>query len=453
MEVAGAVARTYSAGYLLDPELHQVLDGALTEGTGDELHILDPTTGEVLARGAAAGPREVDAAVKSARRAHERSWGKVAGLTRTRHLLALARALSDHADELAAVEALDLGTPLRQAREQSVAVAQAHLLHHAGWADKLLHAGLGPAPDGGSPRPAGVSLHLLSRTACLSDVVRTVAAALGTGCTVVVVAPAATPLASLALGRLALQVGLPPGVLTVLTAPSSSWPLLVNHRGFDVLTCTGSAPAAATLARAMVGLAAPLHTDVRSDDVVIALDDGDSTRNAAVQRVVSGICMHGHRPAGSLRLLVPTADVASTLDRLRPRLAALTVGDPLAPATEVGPLPDLALLDDAHAVLATAAQCWTAPAAIPTTGWFLAPGLTVEATRQARGPVVQVNGYTDAEHLRRLVGGDRHATVRLLGGEPTAARAIGASLRGLTTVGTRPCTTTGFVGPAGYLGG
>ncbi|MEO6880460.1 MAG: aldehyde dehydrogenase family protein [Mycobacteriaceae bacterium] len=460
MEVAGAVARTDAAGGLLDPLLRQVLDGALVEGSGDEVVIVDPTTSEVLARGPVAGVREVDLAVKTARRAQDRLWGRVAGLVRTRHMLALARLVADHADEMAALEALDTGTPLRQVHERGISTAQAHLLHHAGWADKLVHAGLGAPTDGGNPRPAGVSLHLFGRAASLSDVVRTVAPALGTGCTVVVAAPETTPLATLALGRLALQAGLPPGVLTVLAVNSSTWPRLIGRDAFDVVTSTGSASAAATAQRALVGTATRLHTDVRGDQVVIALGEDDPTRNAAVAHAVSGLCTHGRRLAGALRLLVPAPDLDATLDQLRTRLAALVVGDPLAPTTDVGPLADLALLDDA--ALTAAPRSWTAVTPIPSTGSFLAPSfvapcLVADAdgttTGRAPGPVLLVDGYVDLEHLRRLVGGDRHATLRLMSADPASAQALGTSLRGRTTVGTDHCPEPGLIRPTGYLGG
>ena len=122
------------------------IDGEFVDGGGEPLKTINPATEEVLAEVGTAAPADVERAVAAARRAHDQVWGPMPGAERAKYIYRIARIMAERSRELAVLETLDNGKPIRESRDVDVPTASAHLFHHAGWADKLEYAGLGPAP-------------------------------------------------------------------------------------------------------------------------------------------------------------------------------------------------------------------------------------------------------------------------------------------------------------------
>ena len=194
----------------LQPTYRPFVNGKFVDGSGS-MKTLNPATEEVLAEVGTASSDDVDRAVSAARRAYESTWGPMPGAERAKYLFRIARIVAERARELAVLETLDNGKPIRESRDVDVPTAAAHLFHHAGWADKLEYAGLGP-----QPRPLGVVGAVIPWNFPLLMAAWKVAPALATGNTIVLKPAETTPLTALVLAEIAAEAGLPDGVLNVL---------------------------------------------------------------------------------------------------------------------------------------------------------------------------------------------------------------------------------------------
>ncbi|MGH8922650.1 MAG: aldehyde dehydrogenase family protein, partial [Actinomycetes bacterium] len=180
------------------------VDGTFTEGGGEPLATINPATGKVLAEIGTASSADVEHAVRAARRAYDRVWSRMPGAERAKYLFRIARLVQERSGELAVLESLDTGRPIRDSRERLVPAAAAHVFHHAGWADKLAYAGYGP-----DPRPLGVTGQIIGPDTALLTAAGTIAPALACGNTVVLKPAESTPLTALVLAEICQQADLP----------------------------------------------------------------------------------------------------------------------------------------------------------------------------------------------------------------------------------------------------
>ncbi|MDX6579512.1 MAG: aldehyde dehydrogenase, partial [Gaiellales bacterium] len=187
------------------------VNGEFREGAGDTVPTIDPSTGMPLADVSEAGLADVDAAVAAARYAYDSVWGRMPGRERAKYLFRIARAMQERARELAVLESLDNGKPIREARDVDIPLAAAHFFYYAGWADKLEHAGYGP-----SPRPIGVAAQIIPWNFPLLMAAWKIAPALATGNTVVLKPAETTPLTALTLAEIIAECDLPPGVVNII---------------------------------------------------------------------------------------------------------------------------------------------------------------------------------------------------------------------------------------------
>ena len=125
------------------PTYRPFVDGAFVDGGGEALKTVNPATEEVLAEVGTASEQDVDRAVAAARRAFEKTWGPMPGAERAKYLYRIARIVAERSRELAVLETLDNGKPIRESRDVDLPLVAAHFFYHAGWADKLDHAGYG----------------------------------------------------------------------------------------------------------------------------------------------------------------------------------------------------------------------------------------------------------------------------------------------------------------------
>src|SRR5471030_2836406 len=217
---------------------------------GSTFKTISPSSEEVLAEVTQASEADVERAVRAARKAFEGPWGRLPGAERGKYLFRIARILQERARELAVLESLDNGKPIRESRDVDVPLAAAHFFYYAGWADKLEHAGFGA-----NPKPVGVAAQVIPWNFPLLMLAWKIAPALACGNTVVLKPAETTPLTALAFAEICQQADLPPGVVNIVTGAGETGRALVTHPGIDKVAFTGSTEVGKEIARAC----APTH--------------------------------------------------------------------------------------------------------------------------------------------------------------------------------------------------
>ncbi|WP_300016701.1 aldehyde dehydrogenase family protein [Pseudonocardia sp.] len=386
----------------VSPTYRPFVDGRFVDGGGEALKTVNPATEEVLAEVGTASAEDVDRAVAAARRAYEKTWGPMRGAERAKYLFRIARIVAERSRELAVLETLDNGKPIRESRDVDVPTASAHLFHHAGWADKLGHAGLGS-----DPRPVGVVGAVIPWNFPLLMAAWKVAPALACGNTIVLKPAETTPLTALVLAEIAAEAGLPDGVLNVLPGAGDVGAALVAHAGLDKVAFTGSTDVGRSIQRQLAGTGRRLTLELGGKAANIVYDD--AALDQAVEGVVDGIFFNqGHVCCAGSRLLVQESVAEEFSELLLRRIETLRVGDPLDKNTDVGAINSRAQLARIDALVAAGdaegAVRWTSPCPLPERGLYFPPTVFsgVEQTmRVAReeifGPVLSVLTFRTPE--------------------------------------------------------
>jgi aldehyde dehydrogenase (NAD+) len=371
------------------------IDGAFVDGPGESFKSINPATEEVLADVALAGAAEVDAAVRAARAAFETTWGPMPGRDRAKYLFRIARLIQERARELAVLESLDNGKPIRESRDVDLPLVAAHFFYYAGWADKLEHAGYGA-----DPRPLGVAAQVIPWNFPLLMLAWKIAPALACGNTVVLKPAETTPLTALLFAEICQQADLPPGVVNIITGAGETGRMLVEHPGVDKVAFTGSTEVGRAIARAVAGTPKSLTLELGGKAANIVFDD--AAVDQAVEGIVNGIFFNqGHVCCAGSRLLVQESIAEDLLASLKRRMAQLRVGDPLDKNTDIGAINSAAQLARIRELSeigsAEGAERWSPPCELPARGFWFAPTIftgVTQAHRIAReeifGPVLSV---------------------------------------------------------------
>jgi aldehyde dehydrogenase (NAD+) len=399
----GAVPES-SAVAQVKPSYGPFVDGRAVDG-GDVRVTRNPATDEPLAEVGTAGPADVDGAVTAARRAHDGAWGVLAGPERARLLFRIAGAVAGRARELAVLETLDTGRPVRATRDVDLPLAAAYLQSCAGWADKLPYAGHGP-----DPRPVGVVGVLVESRSPLLAAVRRIAPALACGNAVVLVPDADAPLSALVLAQVVAEAGLPAGVLNVLPTVDRHSVAALAQADVDAVVVTASQRTCREVAGDVAGTGRRLALEPDGRTVHVVHDD--APLDQAVDGVADGL-------GTDQQVLVAEAVAEEFGELLRERLAGLRVGDPLDRNTDVGPVGTAERRERAEALAAAAdeegAHRTTSPAALPGRGLFVAPTLFTDvaptmrlAREEVTGPLLPVLTFrTPAEAVATASAGRR----------------------------------------------
>jgi len=321
-------------GLLIGSERPQALDGRM-------FATLDPASGQEIAQVAHAAAADVDLAVAAARAAFEGPWAALPPAARGRLIGDLADAVDAHAEELAQIESLDNGKPVKLAQYVDVLGTAGHLRYFAGWPTKI-EGNVLPvtAPNMlcyTRREPVGVCAQIVPWNFPLLMTAWKIAPALAAGCTIVLKPAEQTPLSALRLGELALEVGFPPGVLNILTGDGSTGAALVDHAGVDKIAFTGSTAVGREIG-AKAGHALKrmtLELGGKSPNVILPDADIDAAIKGAYQAIYfnSGQACN----AGS-RLFVPADRYDEVIGALAERAAATRIGPGLDTATQLGPL-------------------------------------------------------------------------------------------------------------------
>jgi aldehyde dehydrogenase (NAD+) len=377
------------------PSYGLFVDGEFVDGSGESFKTVNPATEEVLSEVAAGTDADVDRAVRAARRAFTRVWGPMRPADRGKYLFRIARLLQERAREFAVLESLDNGKPIRESRDVDVPLAAAHFFYHAGWADKLDWAGLGPGP-----RPLGVAGQVIPWNFPLLMLAWKVAPALATGNTVVLKPAETTPLTALLFAEVCRQADLPPGVVNIVTGAGDTGRAVVEHADVDKVAFTGSTEVGRSIARAVAGTGKKLTLELGGKAANIVFDDAPIDQ--AVEGIVQGVFFNqGHVCCAGSRLLVQESVHDEVIASLQRRIGTLRLGDPLDKNTDIGAInsaEQLARIRELSDVgEAEGASRWQPACELPERGYWFPPTVFTDvspAHRIARdevfGPVLSV---------------------------------------------------------------
>ncbi|WP_127358877.1 aldehyde dehydrogenase family protein [Actinacidiphila soli] len=389
------------------PSYGLFIDGEFTEAAdGKVFKTVSPSSEEVLSEVAQAGEADVDRAVKAARKAFT-TWSAIPGAERAKYLFRIARIIQERSRELAVLETLDNGKPIRETRDADLPLVAAHFFYYAGWADKLDHAGYGA-----NPKPLGVAGQVIPWNFPLLMLAWKIAPALATGNTVVLKPAETTPLSALFFADICRQAGLPKGVVNILPGYGDAGAALVGHPDVNKVAFTGSTAVGKAIARSIAGTHKKVTLELGGKGANIVFDDAPIDQ--AVEGIVNGIFFNqGQVCCAGSRLLLQESVADEVLDALKRRLSTLRIGDPLDKNTDVGAINSAEQLARITALAdsgeAEGAERWSPACELPSSGYWFAPTLftgVTQAHRIAReeifGPVLSVLTFrTPAEAVEK----------------------------------------------------
>src|SRR6476620_8517587 len=338
---------------------------------GSAFKTVNPATEEVLAEVAEAGSGDVDHAVRAARRAHTRTWSRLSGRERGKYLFRIARIIQERSRELAVLESLDNGKPIKESRDVDLPLVAAHFFHYAGWADKLSYAGLGP-----DPQPLGVCAQVVPWNFPLLMLAWKIAPALAAGNTVVLKPAETTPLSALVFAEICQQADLPPGVVHIVTGAGATGQALGEHHDVDKVAFTGSTEVGKLIARAVGGTRKKVTLELGGKAANVVFDD--APLDQAVEGIVRGVFFNqGHVCCAGTRLLLQESVADEVTAKLWDRMRLLRVGDPLDKNTDVGAINSAEQLERIEALVAAGAEEGavrrTIDCDLPDRGYWFAP--------------------------------------------------------------------------------
>ncbi|HEY9484660.1 MAG TPA: aldehyde dehydrogenase family protein [Micromonosporaceae bacterium] len=368
---------------------------------------VNPATEEPLAEIVDAGPSDVDRAVVAARLAYDRVWSRMPGKDRAKYLFRIARLIQERGRELAVLESIDNGKPIRESRDVDIPLVAAHFFYYAGWADKLAYAGFGA-----DPRPIGVAGQVIPWNFPLLMLSWKIAPALAAGNTVVLKPAETTPLTALAFAEICQQAELPPGVVNIVTGAGDTGRALVEHAGIDKVAFTGSTEVGRAIAKSVAGTTKRVTLELGGKAANIVFEDAPIDQ--AVEGIVNGIFFNqGHVCCAGSRLLLQESIADELLDSLKRRMSQLRLGDPLDKNTDIGAINSAAQLARIRELSEVGARegglSWSSPCDLPPRGFWFAPTIFTgvsQAHRIAReeifGPVLAVLTFrTPAEAVEK----------------------------------------------------
>ncbi len=375
------------------------IDGAFREPrSGRSIETINPATESSLSRISEADAADVNLAVVAARKALK-NWRRVPALERAKYLYRIARRIQERARELAVLETMDNGKPIRESRDEDVPQAAAHFFHHAGWCDKLRWAC--PTANGSAPEPIGVCGQIIPWNFPLMMAAWKIAPALACGNTVVLKPAETTSLTALRLAEILQEIDLPPGVVNIITGAGETGRELVSHGDVDKIAFTGSTDVGRAIASTVAGTKKRLTLELggKSPNIIFA----DAAIDQAVEGIVSSIWANqGQVCCAGSRLLVEESVADEVIEKLRLRMRSLRVGDPLDKNTDVGAINSRAQLDRIESFIklgvAEGAQRHdVSDVALPSKGFWCKPCFFTEvqpahtiAREEIFGPVLAV---------------------------------------------------------------
>ena len=375
--------------------------------SGKYFDTINPATEEKIASIAEANDKDVDKAVKAARKAYNEVWSKMPASERGKYIYRIARLIQERAREFAVIETLDGGKPIREARDIDVPLAAAHFFYYAGWADKLDYA----FPNR-NPMPLGVAGQIVPWNFPLLMVAWKIAPALATGNTVVLKPAETTPLTALKLAEIIQEAGLPDGVVNIITGAGATGAAIVNHNDVDKIAFTGSTGVGKIIQNAIAGThkKATLELGGKAANIIFE----DAALDQAVEGIINGIYFNqGHVCCAGSRLFVQESVYDVVMRKLKDRMASLVVGNPLDKNTDIGAINSKEQLNTINNYLkigkAEGAEMYQTDCSLPKKGYWCKPTLFTGVSQSNRivqeeifGPVLAVQTFrTVAEVIEK----------------------------------------------------
>jgi acyl-CoA reductase-like NAD-dependent aldehyde dehydrogenase len=316
--------------------------------SGKTIEVVNPATEEVIAAVPSADKSDIDAAVAAARAALDGPWSRLSARDRGRLLWKLGERLMERADEVAALETLHNGKPIFESRQIEIPAAAECFQYYAGWADKI-HGETIPVKGNYLTytlrEPVGVVAAIVPWNFPLLLTSWKVGPALACGNTVIIKPASQTPLTALALAEIAQQVGIPPGVLNVVTGPGAQvGQLLVEHPGIDKIAFTGDTSTGRAIMRGSAETLKHITLELGGKSPNIVFPDADL--DAAIRGATTGIFYgKGEVCAAGSRLLVDKSIRNEFVDKVAARAKKMVPGDPMDPKTRLGAISSKKQLD------------------------------------------------------------------------------------------------------------
>jgi aldehyde dehydrogenase (NAD+) len=368
---------------------------------------INPATEEKLSEVAEANTADVNKAVEAARAAYEKVWKKTSPKERAKYIYRIARMVQERARELAIIETLDGGKPIRESRDFDVPTAANHFFYYAGWADKLEYA----FPNRNA-EPLGVAGQIIPWNFPLLMAAWKIAPALATGNTVVLKPAEGTPLTALKLAEIIQEADLPPGVVNIITGAGETGAAIVNHPDINKIAFTGSTNVGKIIQKAIAGTHKKATLELGGKAANIIFDD--APLDQAVEGVVNGIFFNqGHVCCAGSRLFVQESVAKAVIQKLKDRMESLIVGDPLDKNTDIGAINSKEQLGIINNYLAIGqkegAEMYQSSCDIPKKGFFCRPTIFTGVAQSSRiaqeeifGPVLTIQTFrTEDEVLEK----------------------------------------------------
>ncbi len=363
---------------------------------------INPATEENLAEIATANARDVDKAVKAARRAYDQVWGKLPGRERGKYLYRIARLIQEKSRELAILESMDGGKTIRESRDVDLPLVAAHFFYYAGWADKLEYAF-----PGRTARPLGVAGQIIPWNFPLLMAAWKLAPALAAGNTCVLKPAETTSITAMHLAEIFQEAELPDGVVNIVTGAGPTGKALVDHPDINKIAFTGSTSVGKLLTQAVAGTKKRLTLELGGKAANIIFED--AAIDQAVEGIISGIYFNqGHVCCAGSRLFVQEGIFPAVIRKLRDRISTLRVGNPLDKNTDIGAINSRMQLDKicelVDSGLQQGAELVQPRLKLPAKGYWYPPSFFTGVTASHRiaqeeifGPVLSVMTFRTPE--------------------------------------------------------
>ena len=368
---------------------------------------INPATEEKLSEIADANAADVDKAVKAARNAYDKIWRKMQPKERAKYIFRIARMIQEKARELAIIESLDGGKPIRESRDFDVPTAANHFFYYAGWADKLEYAFPNRRTE-----PLGVAGQIIPWNFPLLMAAWKIAPAIATGNTVVLKPAETTSLTALKLAEIIQESDLPPGVVNIITGGGTTGAAIVNHPDINKIAFTGSTEVGKIIQRAIAGTnkKATLELGGKAANIIFE----DAPIDQAVEGVINGIFFNqGHVCCAGSRLYVQESVAKEVIRKLKDRIESLIVGDPMDKNTDIGAINSREQLQTIQKYIGIGkkegAEMYESSCPLPGKGFWCRPTLFSNVAQSNRiaqeeifGPVLSILTFrTDDEVIEK----------------------------------------------------
>ncbi|MFM1848910.1 MAG: hypothetical protein RL417_2384 [Pseudomonadota bacterium] len=365
---------------------------------------INPANEKVLAEVAEASPGDVEKAVKAARKAYTTVWSKLPGKERGKYIYRIARLIQERARELAVVESMDGGKPIRESRTVDIPLAAAHFFYYAGWADKLEFAF-----PGRRARALGVAAQIIPWNFPLLMAAWKLAPALACGNTVVLKPAETTPLTALLLAEIIQEADLPPGVVNLVTGAGETGAALVKNPDINKIAFTGSTEVGKIIQKAIAGSGKRYTLELGGKAANIIFEDAPIDQ--AVEGIINGIFFNqGHVCCAGSRLFIQEGVAPLVIRKLKDRMETLIVGDPLDKNTDIGAINSKMQLEKIEGFLRAGAEegaeMYQAPCALPVKGYWCRPTLFLNVAQSHRivqeevfGPVLAIQTFRTVDEV------------------------------------------------------